>query len=57
ALKQPVSEWVVTQKINSILRQTREDHKSAVVERIETVGQIGNLKAVAASEIKAVLDS
>ncbi|CAJ0823721.1 11964_t:CDS:2 [Entrophospora sp. SA101] len=44
-------------QVNSILRQTREDHKSAVVERIETVGQIGNLKAVAASEIKAVLDS
>nr|CAG8552589.1 12843_t:CDS:2 [Entrophospora candida] len=56
ALKQPVSECVVTQK-SIILRQAREDHKSAVVERIETVGQIGNLKAVAASEIKAVLDS
>jgi F-type H+-transporting ATPase subunit b len=85
ALKQPVSEWAVTQKehVNSILRQARVDHKSAVTERIETVGQIGDLaaitktlftmsketakleaetfelkqKAVAASEIKAVLDS
>ncbi|CAJ0835493.1 8575_t:CDS:2 [Entrophospora sp. SA101] len=85
ALKQPVAEWASTQKehVNSILRQARVDHKTAVAERIETVGQIGNLvdvtktlfamsketakleaeafelkqKAVAASEIKAVLDS
>ncbi|CAJ0840743.1 20219_t:CDS:2 [Entrophospora sp. SA101] len=78
ALKQPVAEWASTQK-----EVSRVDHKTAVAERIETVGQIGNLvdvtktlfamsketakleaeafelkqKAVAASEIKAVLDS
>jgi hypothetical protein len=29
--------------VNNILRKAREDHKNAVQERIETVGQLGDI--------------
>ncbi|POG68555.1 hypothetical protein GLOIN_2v1778201 [Rhizophagus irregularis DAOM 181602=DAOM 197198] len=45
ALKKPVNEWAEEQKgrVNNILRKARDDHKNAVQERIETVGQLGDI--------------
>ncbi|RIA93690.1 hypothetical protein C1645_609807 [Glomus cerebriforme] len=45
ALKKPVNEWAEEQigRVNNILRKAREDHKNAVQERIETVGQLGDI--------------
>jgi len=30
-------------RVNNLLRKAREDHKNAVQERIETVGQLGDI--------------
>ncbi|CAG8500083.1 4704_t:CDS:2 [Funneliformis mosseae] len=45
AIKQPVNEWADEHmsRVNNILRKAREDHKNAVQERIETVGQLGDI--------------
>lgn len=45
AFKKPVNEWAEEQigRVNNILRKAREDHKNAVQERIETVGQLGDI--------------
>ncbi|CAG8499702.1 22178_t:CDS:10 [Cetraspora pellucida] len=44
-LRQPFNDWVETQKnrVNSILDQAQEDHKHAVKERINTIGQLSDI--------------
>jgi len=45
AVRKPINEWAAEQRarVNNVLRKAREDHKDAVQERIETVGQLGDI--------------
>jgi len=44
-LKKPFSEWAAeeNERVNGVLRQAQADHKVAVRDRIETVGQLGDI--------------
>ncbi|CAG8516664.1 3564_t:CDS:2 [Paraglomus occultum] len=44
-IKKPFNDWATeeNERVNGILRQARADHKAAVEDRIETVGQLGDI--------------